>query len=138
MAIVGITWQRAHVDHKPLIDRRAGADLGAQLIAHQRLAFGDAIHLGFAQGVDLATATLGLMQQRRNQRELADDPVAQRPAENVLYMAQQFLHGPALVTFLLFQRLAHALGLPRMGVAAHLQPLLRNETGLGLPQPYPD
>lgn len=75
MAIVGVARKAAHADNEAFVQRGGDADLAAELIAHTRLTLGDAVRLGFMQGIDLVAPLGLLMQQLRHQGELGDDPV---------------------------------------------------------------
>ena len=73
------------------------------------------------QGADLVAALGLLMQEVRDQSGLGDDPLPQAALRDVVEMPTQVAQNPASIALELFQRLAHALELPGMGVAAHLQ-----------------
>ena len=67
--IVGIARQGAHADDEALVDGSSQADLGPELIALAGLAFGDAVDLGFMQGVNLAMVLWVLMQQATDEHD---------------------------------------------------------------------
>ena len=137
VAVVGVARKAAHADHEALVQRGGDADIAAELVADAGFAFRDAIHLGFMQGVDLVR-TLGLLvQQVRHKGELGDDAIPQAALGDILQMAAQVAHDPAGIAFQLFQRLAHALELLGMGIAAHLQRQSRCKARVGLPQLHP-
>ena len=55
-SIASVAWVAGHgasADDEAFRDGSGDGDLGAELVAHPRLAFRDAIDLGFMQAVDL-------------------------------------------------------------------------------------
>ena len=133
VAVIRVARKAAHADHEALVQRGCHADLAAKLVTDPRLAFRDAIDLGFVQGVDLVGPLGLLVQQLRDQGELRDDPVPQTALGDDLQVAAQITHDAAGVALQSFQCLAHALELLCMGVAAHLQRQPRRQAGIGLP-----
>lgn len=73
VTVVWIAGQRPHADDEALVDCRGDADLGAEFVAHSCLAFGDAVDVGLMQGVNLAAALYGLVQQARDQHQGVED-----------------------------------------------------------------
>ena len=63
VAILGIAGKTAHANDETLVQHRGDADLAAELVAHPRLTFGDAIDLWLVQSTDFVTA-LGLLMQQ--------------------------------------------------------------------------
>jgi len=77
VAVIGIAGKAAGADNETAIDGGGEADLGAEFVSHPGLALGDAVDLGLVQGIDLALALRGLLEQATDQPERLQDPVAQ-------------------------------------------------------------
>ena len=89
------------------------------------------------QGVDLVGPLGCLVQELRDQSELANNAIPQAALGEVLDVAAQIAHDVASIAFQPFQCLAHALELLGVGVTANLQRQSRGEAGIGLPQLHP-
>src|SRR5689334_16405000 len=100
---------------KPSARVVADADLGAKLVAHPRLALGDAVHLWLVQGVDLVPALGCLPQQASHPVEPVAYRRTQRPF-NSIDLTLDVTQDPARVAPQRAQRLAHAAELPGVGV----------------------
>jgi hypothetical protein len=80
---VSVIWVAGHgasADDEAFRDGGRNADLGAELVAHPRLAFRDAIDLGFMQAVDFVLVLRLLIQQPPCQNQRIADLFAQRTA----------------------------------------------------------
>lgn len=120
MTVVGVARKAAHADHEPFGERGCHADLAAELIAHPGLPFGDAIHLGLVQVIDLV-GPLGLLMQRlRHRGEFGGDPFPQAALRDVLQVAAQVTYDAARIPLQPFQCFSHTLELLGMGMSANL------------------
>ncbi len=120
MPVIWVAGHGACADDEAFRDGSGDRDLGAELVAHTRLALRDAIDLGFMQAVDLVLVLRLLGQEPPSQHEGIADLLAQRSSWNAAEMTAQVAHDPTCVAFQFFQCLAHPLELFRMGIAAHL------------------
>ena len=134
VAVMGIAGKAAGANYEAANKGRGEADLGAELVSHPRLAFGDAIDLGLVQGIDLVAALWSLLQQAADQPEGVHNPLAQGALRDFLQVPAQIAAHPADIAPELAQRLAHALELAGMGVTTDLDRQSRGKTGIALAQ----
>ena len=117
MAVVGVAGKAAGTDSKACVKGGGEADLGAEFVTDAGLALGDAVHVGFVQGVDLVLALRRLLEQAADQPERLQHPSARRTFGNVLQVAPPLTAHPADIALELAQGLSHALELPRVGMS---------------------
>lgn len=138
MAVVRVGRKAAHADDEAFVQCRGDADRAAELVPDMRLALGDAVDLGFVQGMDLAAALCLLVQRQRDQGELGDDLVAKRAGGEFLQVTAQVPYHAASVTFQISQCLAHLPELFGLGIAADLRRQAPGEASVGLTQLHSD
>lgn len=131
--VVGIAGHGAHADDKAAGERGGDAHLAAELIAHPRLALGDAVHLRLMQGVDLAPAFRRLPQQAGDELHALLDPRLQPLFGHGAELAADVALNASRVTLQSPQHLAHAAELPGMGVPPSLGGQTRSQAVVGLP-----
>ena len=101
--------------------------LGLELVAHSRLALGDAIHLRLMQRIELALVLRLLAQQPVHKRDFHRDPLPKAVVRHSAQLALDVPHHPASIALQPPQGLAHPLELPRMGIAPDLAGQTRRE-----------
>ncbi len=95
VAIVGIARQGPHPDDEALLQRGGDADLAAELVAQPSLGLRDAVHLGFVERLDLAEILRPPVQQARDQHQLVEHPLAQRPLGDLVELPTDVPHHAA-------------------------------------------
>lgn len=125
--ITRVPGHRSHADNKALLMSRRHRHLRSELVAHPRLALGDAIHLRLMQRVELALVLQLLAQQPVHKRDLHLDPLPKAVVRHSAQLALDVPHHADSIALQPPQHLAHPLELPRMGIAPDLTRQTRRE-----------
>lgn len=90
-----------------IVDRCGDTDLGAEGVAHARLAFGDSVEVRLMQGINLATALFGLVQQMRDQPQCVEYRFPEGACRSEVYLTRQVAYDPLGLPLQCSQSLAH-------------------------------
>lgn len=132
--VIGVPGHRPHADDEALLVGRRHRHLGPELVAHPRLAFGDAVHFRLVQRVELALVLRLLAQQPVHEGNLHLDPLPQGRVRDAGQLALDVAHHTARIALQPPQGLAHPLELPGMGIASDLARQPRRQPGVALAQ----
>lgn len=137
VAVVGITRQRPHPDHKAAPVGGGDADLGAELVTLARPALRDAVHRRFVQAVELLLVLRLLRQKPVHKCDHLQQALPLRVVRNVAQLPFDIAQHPTGAALEPAQRLAHPFELAGMGVVSDLSGQPGRETVVILAQADP-